>query len=482
MLGSIRKFSSSIYAKVFLFIVAIPFVFWGMGPVFQSGKQNVIVEIGKEKISIQEFIDFIKYKTDAEENLNNTMIEKLLSTFIGQKLINLEIKAFDIKISDNGLSQIIKNEKIFTKEDKFSRTEYEKFLIKNRIDAVYFEANVLDQAQKEQLFEFIVGGISPPNFLVNFAYNKLNQTRNVQIINLDNIYKKKIKLSKNDIQTYFDKNKDSFSDIFKSIKSLELGPKKLTGRDEYDDLFFEKIDMIDDFIIEGKNFDDISNELSLGSANLISLNKSGKNKNFGNVDFIPNEIIKNIFNLTDSEPTILIESKNKYYLIELAKTEKIQKNIEDEKVKKEILFNLENAVKRKLISEIISKINNKNFNKSDFDKISKEENAQVKNVVIKGQEDTKVLNQGIINQIYRHPQNKVIVVSNIGFSENYLIYIDKVENIKTDKNADDYEKYLNLSKAKIVNGLYTSYDLYLKNKYEININYNALNNIKDNFR
>ena len=186
--------------------------------------------------------------------------------------------------------------------------------------------------------------------------------------------------------------------------------------------------------------------------------------------------------MTDSEPTILIESKNKYYLIELAKTEKIQKNIEDEKVKKEILFNLENAVKRKLISEIISKINNKNFNKSDFDKISKEENAQIKNVVIKGQEDTKVLNQKIINQIYRHPQNKVIVVSNIGFSENYLIYIDKVENIKTNKNADDYEKYLNLSKAKIVNGLYTSYDLYLKNKYEININYNALNNIKDNFR
>ena len=40
----------------------------------------------------------------------------------------------------------------------------------------------------------------------------------------------------------------------KSIKLLELGPKKLTGRDEYDDLFFEKIDMIDDFIIEGKNF------------------------------------------------------------------------------------------------------------------------------------------------------------------------------------------------------------------------------------
>ena len=52
MLGSIRKFSSSIFAKVFLFIVAIPFVFWGMGDVFRSGNQNTIVKIGNEKISV----------------------------------------------------------------------------------------------------------------------------------------------------------------------------------------------------------------------------------------------------------------------------------------------------------------------------------------------------------------------------------------------------------------------------------------------
>ena len=49
MLSSIRKFSSSIYSKIFLVIVAIPFIFWGMGPVFQTGKLNTIAEIGKEK-------------------------------------------------------------------------------------------------------------------------------------------------------------------------------------------------------------------------------------------------------------------------------------------------------------------------------------------------------------------------------------------------------------------------------------------------
>ena len=59
MLSSIRKFSSTIYAKILLAIIIIPFVFWGMGNVFRSGSKNIIVEIDKEKYSMQQFSDFI---------------------------------------------------------------------------------------------------------------------------------------------------------------------------------------------------------------------------------------------------------------------------------------------------------------------------------------------------------------------------------------------------------------------------------------
>ena len=70
MLSSIRKFSSSIYAKVFLIVVAIPFIFWGMGPLFTSGNINTIAKIGDEKISTQEFTDFIKYGDHDLDNLD----------------------------------------------------------------------------------------------------------------------------------------------------------------------------------------------------------------------------------------------------------------------------------------------------------------------------------------------------------------------------------------------------------------------------
>ena len=115
MLRTIRKFSSSFFAKILLLFIAVPFVFWGMGPVFQGGKQNTIAEIGNEKISTQEFVDYIRYNAPNPdfETLDKNLIEKLLSNFIGEKLIALEIENHGIKLSENSLSKVIKNEKAF---------------------------------------------------------------------------------------------------------------------------------------------------------------------------------------------------------------------------------------------------------------------------------------------------------------------------------------------------------------------------------
>ena len=45
--------------------------------------------------------------------------------------MSLEIEKLGIVVSDNALRDIIKNDKLFFKNGKFSRTEYEKFLLKS---------------------------------------------------------------------------------------------------------------------------------------------------------------------------------------------------------------------------------------------------------------------------------------------------------------------------------------------------------------
>ena len=60
MLASIRKFSKSFLAKIFIAIIALPFLLWGMGDIFTSGKQNVLVEINDEKINTQDFVNHLQ--------------------------------------------------------------------------------------------------------------------------------------------------------------------------------------------------------------------------------------------------------------------------------------------------------------------------------------------------------------------------------------------------------------------------------------
>jgi len=427
------------------------------------------------------FVNFIQKVTSTDQKIETKQIEQLLSSFIGEKLIDKEVEHFGIKLSDDSLGKLIKHQKGFKRKNKFSRIEYEKFLLKKNTTAAGFESDFSQQEKKKQFLDFIGGGIHPSKYLVNMTYDKINQKRNIELINLDSIFKKKINYSKNQIESYFENNKDKYKETYKSAQLIELNPKKLIGSEEFNDTFFKKIDEIDYMIIEGKNLENIIQKFNLEEAKSITLNESGKDINLKAINNLSKNLAKSIFDIGDVESISLIENKDKYLIVEVTKTEEIQSEIENESVRKDILFNLENAAKRKFISEIISKINKNNFIKSDFDNLSKDENAPIKKITLENQNDNKVLKKDLISHIYDFPEKEIIVVNDIAFSESFLIYIDKIKNVTIKKNSDEYQKYLDLSKINITDGLYNTYDKYIKKRYKIDINYQALDEVKNRF-
>merc|ERR1712167_343541 len=117
MLNSIRNFSKTIPAKIFLFIVAIPFVFWGMGDVFTSGNTNSLAKINNDNISTQDFIDHIN-KLNINENLikekiDQNILEEILGRLISNRLIENEIKDVKLVITDKILVEKIKSNSNF---------------------------------------------------------------------------------------------------------------------------------------------------------------------------------------------------------------------------------------------------------------------------------------------------------------------------------------------------------------------------------
>ena len=477
MIGSFRKFSGSIYAKILLVIIIIPFVFWGMGSSFSGGSKNVVVVIDKEKYSIAHFRSFLR--STATKKVEAKDIDQFLFNFISEKLIEKEIEHFGIKLSDNSLAQLIKHQTQFKRDNKFSRTEYEKFLIKNNLTAITFESIISKEEKKKQLLDFIGGGISPSRFLVNISYDKINQERDIEFINLDDVFKKKLNFSENEIQTYFENNKNKYTKIYKSIKLLELSPEILVDNNEFNDLFFKKIDEIDDLIFGGEKLNYIIQKFNLKEASSFTINESGEEINSKMNTKIPKQLVEKIFNIEEIEPIILTEDQNKYFIIELVKTENIQKGYEDDLIKKDIVLDLSKETKRKFISVIMDKINQNNFEKSDFDEFSKNENVIAKKVSLTNQNDDKILKKEIVKQIYGFPEKKVIIVNDIGLSENYLIYINKIKNVTIDNNSEEYQTYYTMSKNQTVNELYNTYESYIQKKYKVDINSQAVDTIKN---
>jgi hypothetical protein len=134
-----------------------------------------------------------------------------------------------------------------------------------------------------------------------------------------------------------------------------------------------------------------------------------------------------------------------------------------------------------LIAEIISKIVQNNFTKTDFDKLSNDKNLLIKKVRLENQYDDKILKKILVNKIYSIPEKKIIVVNDINLTESFLVYVEKVENVTISEQSEEYKKYVNLSKIKITNGLFNTYDEYIKKKYKIDINYKALDTVKNYF-
>ena len=189
MISSFRNFAKTKFAGLLVFIMIIPFVFWGMGSMFSSGNTNNIAKINETNISTQEFIDYLNNSGIPQEtirnSLENNIVQELLSGLVSTTLLDLEVKDFNIIISEKTLLQKIKNNKNFLDENGvFQRTKYEKFLLENNQSAPAFELKLMGRELQRNLFDYIGAGTTSPNFLTKKLYEEENKKIEIEFLNL----------------------------------------------------------------------------------------------------------------------------------------------------------------------------------------------------------------------------------------------------------------------------------------------------------
>ena len=475
MLNSIRNFSKTVTAKIFLFIVAIPFVFWGMGDVFTSGNTNSLAKINNENISTEDFIDHIN-KLNINQNLikdkiDENILEEVLGRLISNKLIELEIKEANLVISDKMLAEKIKTNVNFLDDNqKFSRTKYEKFLISNNLNANEFEKNFKENEFQEELFNYLGGGIKSPSFLIDKIYIEDTKKINVEFINLEEIYLKKEQLTTEDIQNYINENQEKLKRDYIDFTYSKVTPQNLIGLNEYNNEFFDKIDEIESKLLNNTNFNDIVNFYNLKS---ISRNKITLNSENTELD-------AKIYNARNDENFGIIDEGDYFVIFKIKNIVTKVPSLNDVGFENEIRNFLFNKNKFEYNKKILKLINEGKFQESDFKKIATK-NTKIEKLLLDSSKDIKKFSSESIELVYSLPEKSFALVADSEKNIYLLRIIDqRISNISKDSELKNI--YLLESNNEIKKKIFQSYDTNLNSKYDIKINEKTLERVKNYFR
>ena len=269
---SIRKYlnKNKIGGLILIVVIIIAFGFGGFGGGFMSNNQNNVAKIDKTNITSQDLVNYINRsgitQKAIKDNLNNNIIEELLSSLVSTTLLNLEVEDFNIKFSEDSLSQIIKlNDNFVDEKGVFQRTKYEKFLLENNISAPLFEKRLKEREVQKKLFNFIGAGTVSPQFLIKKLFQNENKKLEIDFIDLENFYKKNDDIDDQEIIKFIDENNDLLKVEHIDFKYSVINPQNLIGTKEFNQEFFDKIDEIENSIINGIDFNTIISEFNLNS-------------------------------------------------------------------------------------------------------------------------------------------------------------------------------------------------------------------------
>jgi len=473
MINQFKNFTKKkIGGLLLILIIIIAFGFGGFGGGFSNGNQNNIAKINNTNISTQDFMAYLNQSGLSQqvikENIDKDILEELLSALVSTVLLNLEIKDLSLKMSEETLIKIIKKNKSFQDENGvFQRTLYEKFLLTNNYTATMFETRLKNNELQKQLFTYISGGAKSPKFMVNKYYKQKNKKLDISYINLDKFYKKVDQFTFQEIQNFVNKNSDKLKQDYIDFSYVVITPKNLTGLEEFNQIFFDKIDDIENKISKNIDLNTIVKQLNILPTVI---------KDYINIE--NNETIENkIYNSRKNKIEIL-EDNGLYIFYQIDKINNRLPNLNDVKFKTQIKNLLFKKEKFEFNKKILDQINKKKFNQASFDKLG---NQGVEKIKLNSIKDNKKFEISSIQLLYSLPVNTFTLIGD----DKGNIFIAKTINYEDQKISEKSNKFnaiSNEASAENRNSILKSYDYLLSDKYKVTVNEKTLDRVKNYFK
>ena len=266
---------------------------------------------------------------------------------------------------------------------------------------------------------------------------------------------------------FINENSDQLKVDHMDFKYALINPKIIIGINDFNQEFFDKIDQIENDILNGISFDTIISEFKLESKYIKDYKFSDKSS----------EIEKKIYEVRNNNFDIF-ESGENFVIYKIENLEKKTPNLDDVQTKNEILNLIYQKNKFDYNKKLLKEIRDKNFTDNDFLELG---NDKIETHTLNSIRDNKKFEINSVQMLYSLPLNSFTLI-NDEKNNIYMVKIKSYNNENLKLYSDDYNKFFNKKNTKMRNDILKSYDLFLNEKYNVKINQIAINNVKNLFQ
>ena len=238
-MDKLRDFLKSWPGRILLILCLSPLALLGVESYFGGDVDpNQVAQVGDASVGLSEYqtavnnrrSEILEQVDDASLLNEDVLHEQVLKGLIDRTLLEQQAGKLGMTVSDDTINRLLREEEIFKDADgNFSNDQFANFLRQRGMTKNQLFAEFRNQLSLDQLNASIVGTAVYPMKAVSQLIDLQLESRNVWIHRFDwQDYAEQVKLSKNDIQAYYNANKDTLkSAAMVNLAYIQLSPNTI---------------------------------------------------------------------------------------------------------------------------------------------------------------------------------------------------------------------------------------------------------------
>ena len=238
-MDKLRDFLKSWPGRILLILCLSPLALLGVESYFGGGvDSNQIAQVGDKSVGLSEYqtavnnrrTELLDQVDDASLLNEDVLHEQVLKGLIDRTLLEQQAGKLGMTVSDDTINRLLRQEEIFKDaEGNFSNEQFANFLRQRNMTKNQLFAEFRNQLSLDQLNASIVGTAVYPMQAVSQLIDLQLESRNIWLHRFKwQDYAEQVKLSKGDIQAYYDANKDTLkSAAMVDLAYLQLNPQAI---------------------------------------------------------------------------------------------------------------------------------------------------------------------------------------------------------------------------------------------------------------